>query len=69
MVSSMDSAEDWVRKRLLEVQLASAQGVWEALKTDDHLGDAARRLGVKPRTVRGDAFEHAFEWARERAKL
>lgn len=47
--------------------LAASRGVWEALKNSDHLGVAAARYGYHPRTFEGDAFETAFEWARESA--
>lgn len=54
--------------RMKDAQFAAAWGVWCALMTSKHLGDAARELGFKSRTVKGDAFEHAFEWAREMQK-
>ena len=47
------------------VMLAACWGVLDALMYGQHLGDAARGRGLKSRTLRGDAYETAFEWARD----
>ncbi len=48
-----------------QVMLAACWGVIDALKTQRHLGDAARLRGLASRTLKGDTYETAFEWARE----
>lgn len=48
-----------------QIMLAASQGVLDALLTDKHLGDAARDRGLESRTLKGDAYETAFEWARQ----
>ncbi len=48
-----------------QIMLASSQGVLDALLTDKHLGDLARSRGLVARTLKGDAYETAFEWARQ----
>jgi len=58
--------EDWTTDRSNKLVLAAARGVWLAIKTDRHLGDAARVYGYESRTYEGDAFETAFLWAREK---
>lgn len=46
--------------------LAASRGVYVALvQPKKHLGDAARAFDYRARTFEGDAFETAFEWARE----
>lgn len=48
-----------------DVMLASCWGCMDALHSDKHLGDAARARGLESRTLKGDAYETAFEWARQ----
>ena len=53
------------QQRLNVAILAASRGVYAAVRRpEEHLGDAARRLGYQSRTLGGDAFETAFEWAR-----
>jgi hypothetical protein len=55
--------------RDVRVTLAASRGVWSAItKPELHLGDAARSFGYVARTFEGDAFETAFEWARENVR-
>jgi hypothetical protein len=50
------------------VILAASRGVYEALTTNSHLGEAVQKYRYQARTFEGDAFETAFEWAREEKK-
>lgn len=50
--------------REARIALATCWGVLDALLTDDHLGDAARKRKLDSRTLKGDAYENGFEWAR-----
>lgn len=46
--------------------LAASRGAYVAVvQPTKHLGDAARAFGYEARTLECDAFETAFEWARE----
>lgn len=45
--------------------LAASRGAFVAIRTTWPLGMAASSFGYSPRTFEGDAFETAFEWARE----
>lgn len=50
--------------------LAASRGAYVAVvQPTKHLGDAARTFGYEARTFEGDAFETAFEWARENVRL
>lgn len=52
--------------RVRRAVLAASRGVYVAVTQPDvHLGDAARSFRYASRTLEGDAFETAFEWARE----
>lgn len=52
------------------VRRAAMRGAFEAaLDPDGDLGEAGRRAGYRARSPEGDAFEHAFEWAREERRL
>lgn len=52
--------------RLRRVVLAASRGAYVAVvQPGKHLGDAARAFGYAARTLEGDAFETAFEWARQ----
>jgi len=53
------------QKRDLDLIRAATWGCWDAVKTKDHLGDAARKRGLVARTATGDAHETAFKWARQ----
>jgi hypothetical protein len=59
----VSGADDDVRARM--VLAASRGALTGATRLDQHLGDAARAFGYRARTPEGDAFETAFEWARE----
>lgn len=48
--------------------LAASRGVFVALRTTWPLGLAAKSFGYRERSFEGDAFETAFEWAREEAR-
>lgn len=47
------------------VVLAASRGVLSAFVSEESLGEAAKGYRLAPRTPEGDAFETAFEWARE----
>jgi hypothetical protein len=49
--------------------LAAARGADTANVPDADLGTAGRGFGYRARTAEGDAFETAFEWARENVRL
>lgn len=52
--------------RLRRVVLAASRGSYVAvIQPKKHLSDAARAFGYQARTLEGDAFETAFEWARQ----
>jgi hypothetical protein len=54
------------KDREMRLILAASRGVFVALKAPAvSLGDAARQFRYEPRTFEGDAFETAFEWARD----
>jgi hypothetical protein len=56
-------------KLRVDIILAASRGVYVALtEPTKHLGEAARAFGYAARTAKGDAFETAFEWARENAQ-
>lgn len=58
-------ADPTPEERNARIVLAASRGVLSALTSDEPLGDAVRDYRIAPRTPEGDAFEHAFEWARE----
>lgn len=62
LLESERASED----RLQRVTLAASRGAYAAaVWPDQNLGDAARALHYRARTLEGDAFETAFLWARE----
>lgn len=60
--------EEW-RKQVTDVTRAASHGVWVATQTKRTLGEAARAFGYTARTLTGDAFETAFEWARDQMEF
>lgn len=54
------------KERIDRLTLAASRGAFvAATQPDAHLGEAARSFGYVARSFEGDAFETAFEWARE----
>jgi hypothetical protein len=60
-------AEAW-RQRHNRAVLAACRGTRDGLITNDHLGEAVRKYNYAARTLEGDTYETAFEWAREEKK-
>jgi len=54
--------------RLMGVILAACQGTKLGLLSMMHVADACREANMVPRTIECDAFESAFNWAREERK-
>lgn len=49
-----------------DIVLAASRGAFVAVvQPSKSLGDAARAFGYEARTITGDVFETAFEWARQ----
>lgn len=58
----MSEFDDLLRRAVL----AASRGAYVAVvQPKKHLGDAAKAFGYQARTLEGDAFETAFEWARQ----
>lgn len=53
------------RVREARLVLAASRGVFAALTRNEPLGVAAARYNYAARTLEGDAFETAFNWARD----
>lgn len=68
MKAAADAAE--AKGRAMDLILAASRGAYVAVvQPTKHLGDAARAFGYEARTATGDAFETAFEWARENMRM
>lgn len=63
---TVDPIEELMRR----TNLAASRAVFVAVtQPERRLGDAGRMFNYRPRTMEGDAFETAFEWAREEVRL
>jgi hypothetical protein len=57
--------QDIWRDQVNKITLAACRGTRDGLVTDDHLGEAVKKYRYAARTLEGDTYETAFEWARQ----